>query len=57
MADKADRKKKATAERQRLPVYLDRPTKAALRIRAIEEGTTASAIVERLITEYLKRKG
>lgn len=45
-------------ERVRLPVYLTRERKAQLRIRAIEEGTTASALVERLIEDYLlKRRG
>jgi plasmid stability protein len=37
-------------------VYLDPETLKALRIRAIEEGESATALVERLITDYLKTK-
>lgn len=42
--------------RQRFPVYLAPETLKALRIRAIEDGESATALVERLITEYLKTK-
>jgi hypothetical protein len=43
-------------QRPRLPVYLDPETLKALRIRAIEEGESATKLVERLITDYLKTK-
>ena len=39
-------------------LYLDQATWRALRVRAIEEGTSATGIVEQLIRDYLKtRKG
>ena len=42
--------------RQRLPVYLEPGALKALRIRAIEEGTSATKLVEQLILDYLKTK-
>jgi hypothetical protein len=54
MGDTAKRRITGSADRERLQIYLDGETRKALRIRAIEEGTTASALVLRLITEYLK---
>ncbi len=35
---------------------LDEATWKALRVRAIEEGTSATRIIERLVREYLKTK-
>ena len=53
--------RKATKPREEPPVkmtiYLPEETRKALRIRAIEEGTSATRLVERLILGYLgKRK-
>jgi hypothetical protein len=41
----------------RFGVYLDGRTRAALRKAAIDEQTSATELVERLIRDYLKRKG
>lgn len=39
-------------------LHLDEATWKALRVRAIEEGTSATKLVERLIRDYLRaRKG
>jgi len=47
------------AERRpaRFGVYLDEETHASLRKAAIDERTSATELVERLIKTYLKRKG
>ncbi len=44
---------------KQLTVYLPEETRKALRIRAIEEATSATKLVERLILDYLEkpRKG
>ena len=44
----------------KLTVYLPEKTRTALRIRALQEGTTATALVQSLIQTYLakpRRKG
>jgi hypothetical protein len=41
------------ARKARFGVYLDPGTRAALLTRAIQECTSATELVERLITEYL----
>lgn len=56
MGEKGPSGKGAGADRTRLQIYLDAETKTALRIAAIKEGTNASALVERLIADYLKGK-
>ncbi len=38
----------------RFPVYLDPPILMALRVRALEERTSATKIVERLIADHLR---
>jgi plasmid stability protein len=45
----------ATEKTVRLSLYLPEDIRKALRIRAIEEGTSATKLVERLIREYLSR--
>lgn len=40
----------------KMTIYLDGETRKALRIRAIQEGTSATKLVERLVLDYLKRK-
>jgi hypothetical protein len=47
----------ATSEsgKVRFPVYLDPATVKALRMRALEEGTSATKIVERLIAAHLAK--
>lgn len=40
----------------KMTIYLSEMTRKALRIRAIEEGTSATKIVERLIEDYLKSR-
>jgi len=42
-----------TAKTVKLSLYLSEDLRKALRIRAIEEGTSATKLVERLIREYL----
>jgi hypothetical protein len=44
-------------EKVKLTVYLDEPTRRELRKRALDVGEPATAIVERLIREYLKKGG
>lgn len=45
-----------TPGKARFPVYLDPALLRALRIRALEEGQSATKIVETLIADFLKRK-
>ncbi len=40
----------------RTSLHLDETTWKALRVRAIEEGTSATKLVERLLREYLTTK-
>lgn len=42
-------------ETVRLSLYLPEDLRKALRIQAIEEGTSATKLVERLIREYLSK--
>jgi hypothetical protein len=52
------RRQGSTRERTaRFGVYLDDATHAALRKTAIDENISATELVERLIRDYLKRKG
>jgi plasmid stability protein len=44
-----------TEKTVRLSLYLPEDMRKALRIRAIEEGTSATKLVERLIRGYLSR--
>ena len=39
-----------------MTIYLPEETRKALRIRSIEEGTSATKLVENLILDYLKKK-
>lgn len=41
----------------KLTIYVDDATRRALRKRAIDEGVSATALVERLIHEFLRTKG
>lgn len=43
-------------ETVKMTIYLSDETRKALRIRAIEEGTSATKLVERLILGYLGAK-
>ena len=45
-----------TPGKARFPVYLEPALLRALRIRALEEGQSATKIVETLIADFLKRK-
>jgi hypothetical protein len=47
---------KKEASRMRTTLYLNVATWKALRKRAIEEGRSATGIVERLIRDFLKTK-
>jgi plasmid stability protein len=47
------RKPKGGSNVKQLTVYLPEETRKALRIRAIQEGTSATKLVERLILEHL----
>ena len=40
----------------KMTIYLSEETRKALRIRAIEDETSATKLVERLILDYLKSK-
>lgn len=40
----------------KLTIYVSEETRKALRIRAIEEGTTATGLVERLIEDFLGKR-
>ena len=40
----------------KLTIYVSEETRKALRIRAIEEDTNVTKLVERLILDYLKAK-
>ncbi len=52
----AARKTKDKGPIVKMTIYLTEETRKALRIRSIEEGTSATKIVEKLILDYLKRK-
>ena len=41
--------------RQQFTIYITDEMRKALRIRSIQEGTSATKIVERLIENYLKK--
>lgn len=41
----------------KVTITLDDANWRRLRVRALEDGTSASAIIDELITEYLKKKG
>lgn len=41
----------------KMTIYLSDRTRRALRIKAIQEGTSATKIVEGLIEEYLRKGG
>jgi plasmid stability protein len=49
------RKPKGDTNVKQLTVYLPEETRKALRIRAIEEGTSATKLVERLILDLLAK--
>ena len=49
--------KKATQEKVKVTIKLDPIRWQALRIQALREGRSASAIIDELIGPYLKRKG
>ena len=53
-------KSSQTKEREeggkKLTIYVSEETRKALRIRAIEEDTNVTKLVERLILDYLKAK-
>lgn len=40
----------------KVTVYLTPELRKALRLRAINEGTTVTGLIERLVTEYLRKK-
>jgi hypothetical protein len=45
-----------TPRSARFGVYLDTATREALLVAAIKEGTSATALVERLIRDYLRQR-
>ena len=47
---------KGKEETVKFTIYLKDETRRALRIRSIEEGTSATKIVERLVQTYLSKK-
>ena len=49
-------KNDAMQGKARFPVYLEPALLRALRIRALEDGQSATKIVETLIADFLKRK-
>ena len=46
---------KGKEERMKFTIYITDNTRKALRIRSIEEGVSATKIVEQLIEEYLRK--
>ncbi|WP_156888558.1 ribbon-helix-helix protein, CopG family [Proteocatella sphenisci] len=47
--------KKVSTEKKRVTIYMEKETLEKLKIKAIKEGTSASALVEKIVKEMLDR--